>query len=76
MPKGEDLVLEESHRQKLDGIVQKMSDNGESGDNIQFVVNDFKNKYGVKKRANKGKPRTFYQRFRDSLSAFTKEWRK
>lgn len=50
MPNGEDLVLEESSRQKLDGIVQKMSKNGESDDDIQFVVNDFKNKYGVKKK--------------------------
>lgn len=38
-------MLKEADRQKLDTIVQKMTANGESDANIQFVVNDFKNKY-------------------------------
>lgn len=46
----EELVLGDSHRAKLDGIVQSMVDNGESDDDIQFVVSDFKEKYGVKKK--------------------------
>jgi len=39
------MPLTEEHRLKLDGIVSQMSTNGESDDNIQFVVNDFKSKY-------------------------------
>jgi len=38
--------LSEQNRQKLDGIVQEMINNGESESNIQFVVNDFKSIYG------------------------------
>jgi hypothetical protein len=50
MPNGEDtLVLQETDRAKLDGIVQQMVANKESDDNIQFVVSDFKTKYGKKK---------------------------
>ena len=45
----EDLILLEEDRAKLDGIVQQMISNNESEDNIQFVVNDFKSKYGKKK---------------------------
>lgn len=39
-------MLNEQDRQKLDGIVQQMTDNGESDADIQFVVDDFKSKYG------------------------------
>lgn len=38
-------MLNEQNRQKLDGIVQQMTANNESPENIQFVVNDFKTKY-------------------------------
>jgi|GEM_PF-2719080 len=38
-------MLPEERRQQLDGIVQKMIQNGESDATIQFVVNDFKTKY-------------------------------
>jgi 23S rRNA pseudoU1915 N3-methylase RlmH len=48
MPDG--IVLSEQDRAKLDGIVQKMIANKESEDNIRFVVDDFKNKYGLKKK--------------------------
>ena len=46
----DELILSEKDRAKLDGIVQRMSFNKESDDAIQFVVNDFKKKYGVKKK--------------------------
>ncbi len=39
------MPLSEQHRQKLDSIVQQMVANNEPDDNIQFVVNDFKQKY-------------------------------
>lgn len=42
------IQLQESDRQRLDGIVSKMIANNESDDNIKFVVNDFKQKYGRK----------------------------
>jgi hypothetical protein len=45
----EELTLLEKDRAKLDGIVQQMVANNESEDNIRFVVNDFKSKYGKKK---------------------------
>jgi len=38
-------MLTEQHRTKLDGIVQQMVANGESDENIRFVVGDFKSKY-------------------------------
>lgn len=41
--------LHEKDRLKLDNIVQQMIDNGESDEDIQFVVDDFKNKYAKKK---------------------------
>lgn len=37
--------LAEEHRTKLDGIVQQMIGNKESEENIQWVVDDFKQKY-------------------------------
>lgn len=40
------MPLSEQHRQKLDSIVQQMTANRESDENIQLVVNDFKQKYG------------------------------
>lgn len=45
----EELTLLENDKAKLDGIVQQMITNNESEDNIRFVVNDFKSKYGKKK---------------------------
>ena len=38
-------MLPEDKRLQLDGIVQQMSQNRESDDNIRFVVDDFKKKY-------------------------------
>ena len=46
----DDLILQDADRTKLDGIVQKMTANNENDADIQFVVNDFKQKYGVKKK--------------------------
>ena len=40
-------MLVEEKRQQLDSIVQQMTQNNESDDSIQFVVNDFKNRYEV-----------------------------
>jgi len=42
MPNGE---LSNENRLKLDGIVQKMIQNNEKEEDVQFVVNDFKSKY-------------------------------
>lgn len=39
------MALSDQRRQQLDGIVQKMTSNKESSQNIQLVVNDFKKKY-------------------------------
>lgn len=39
------MPLSEIRRSQLDGIVQSMVQNKEPDNNIQFVVNDFKNKY-------------------------------
>ena len=50
--------LTEEQRQKLDGIVQQMINNSESEANIQFVVNDFKSKYGGKTDAAAGETAT------------------
>jgi len=44
-------TLSEQNRAKLDGIVQEMITNKESDDNINFVVNDFKDKYHQKKNS-------------------------
>ena len=41
----EQTGLSDDHRTKLDGIVSQMQQEGESDDNIQFVVDDFKSKY-------------------------------
>lgn len=59
-----EIQLQEPDRQRLDGIVQKMVANNEPDENIQLVVDDFKQKYGkpkenwyvsgVKKAANPG----------------------
>lgn len=46
-------TLSEQDRAKLDGIVSKMQANKESDDNIRFVVNDFKEKYGSKDNSEK-----------------------
>jgi|GEM_PF-3135441 len=40
-------MLPEERRKQLDGIVGQMTANRENDDAISFVVNDFKNKYGV-----------------------------
>lgn len=45
-------TLSENDRQRLDGIVKKMVSNNEPDENIQFVVEDFKQKYGVKKNSS------------------------
>lgn len=42
------LQLNEEQRNQLDGIVQKMVSNKESDSAIQYVVNDFKEKYATK----------------------------
>ena len=42
--------LSDTQRAKLDDIVQRMAANGESDDDIQFVVNDFKTKYAAPER--------------------------
>ena len=50
-------ILSEKDRAKLDGIISKMIENKESDEDIQFVVDDFKNKYGtseLKKKDNFG----------------------
>lgn len=39
------MALSDQQRQQLDGIVQKMTSNKESSQNIQLVVDDFKKKY-------------------------------
>ena len=46
----DELILREEDRLKLDEIVSKMIQNNESDESIQFVVEDFKSKYGVKKK--------------------------
>ena len=46
----DEFILSEKDRSKLDGIVSKMVNNNEVDENIKFVVNDFKSKYGVKKK--------------------------
>ena len=46
----DELILSEKDRLKLDGIVGKMVSNNEPDENIKFVVDDFKSKYGVKKK--------------------------
>lgn len=40
-------MLPDNKRQQLDSIVSQMTQNRETEDTIQFVVNDFKNKYSV-----------------------------
>lgn len=45
-------ILNEQNRSKLDSIVSKMQSNGESEDNIRFVVDDFKQKYSEKKNGS------------------------
>lgn len=47
---GNENTLSEENRIKLDGIVSKMERNKESDDAIKFVVEDFKSKYGEKKK--------------------------
>lgn len=46
--------LLEQDRVRLDGIVSKMIENGESDEDIQFVVNDFKQKYAGQPREKQG----------------------
>ena len=46
----DELILSEEDRLKLDEIVSQMIQNNESDESIQFVVEDFKSKYGVKKK--------------------------
>ena len=46
LSKSRDLRLSEPKRQELDGIVRRMMDEDETDDDIQVVVNDFREKYG------------------------------
>ena len=48
-------MLKEQDRLKLDNIVSKMVENNEPEENIQFVVNDFKNKYDIGESVEQGK---------------------
>ena len=45
----DELELNEQQKAKLDNIVAKMVENKESDSDIQFVVDDFKSKYGSPK---------------------------
>lgn len=44
---GEDKILSDTDRTKLDGIVQQMSANKEPDENVRAVVEDFKSKYAT-----------------------------
>jgi hypothetical protein len=44
--KSPDLRLNEAKRRELDGIVRTMMDEDETDDDIQVVVDDFRQKYG------------------------------
>lgn len=75
----DELTLNEADRKKLDGIVQQMTANKEADADIQFVVNDFKTKYGQKKKSKrnyKWRKRGFIERWRASIRAFYREWNK
>lgn len=48
------IVLKDEDRQKLDGIVSQMTSNKESDETIQLLVDDFKSKYGIKKKEENG----------------------
>jgi hypothetical protein len=65
----DELILSEKDRAKLDGIVQRMSFNKESDDAIQFVVNDFKKKYGVKKKEQAVSPQEPSQAKQESTAS-------
>lgn len=62
-------VLPEQHRKKLDIIVSKMHDNGESDEAIHAVVDDFKKKYSAAP-ASSEKPAT------DKLKEFQDQQRR
>ncbi len=62
-------TLPEEHRKKLDTIVSKMHDNGESDDAIHAVVDDFKKKYSAAP-ASSAKPVT------DKLKEFQDQQRR
>lgn len=46
-------MLTEENRSKLDNIVSQMINNKETDENIQAVVNDFKNKYDIPEQTQK-----------------------
>jgi len=69
IPNASELVLEENRRLQLDSILKKMAANGESNEDIIFVANDFKAKYGVLK------PKTIKTSISNS-STFLKEFKK
>lgn len=50
MPISADKILSEKDKGRLDEIVIKMVSNKEKDEDIQLVVDDFKDKYGVKKK--------------------------
>jgi flagellin-specific chaperone FliS len=52
-------MLQEQDRLKLDGIVSQMIANNESEDNIQFVVNDFKQKYSALQATTEAQAKPF-----------------
>ena len=53
--------LNENQRVQLDGIVSKMVANKEPDSAIQFVVNDFKQKYGTPQEEKPGFFKSLYQ---------------
>jgi hypothetical protein len=53
---GDEKILSDADRARLDGIVNKMIENNEKDEDIQFVVNDFKDKYGLKKKESTTSP--------------------
>ena len=58
-------MLPEERRTQLDNIVSQMVANGENDNTIDFVVNDFKNKYSVREPE-----KTFTQKTADVLDMF------
>ncbi|MEA3429814.1 MAG: hypothetical protein U9R08_00925 [Nanoarchaeota archaeon] len=61
-------MLQEQDRQKLDNIVKQMTTNKESQENIQFVVNDFKQKYSKKEIDKSVKGESLFEDIRLGLA--------
>ena len=47
----DELILSEENKERLLGIISQMESNGEEEKDIQFIVDEFKQKYG--KRTSK-----------------------